>query len=454
MRHKCATCLALTLGLLAARVSLAQDLETSRSSATGTALGGTEVVAAAEADTLWANPAGLTRAGWNLVASLSLQNTQRSVFRLSPQVNEPLPEARDLAGTQLAPALALALPLGKTGAHVGLGYHTGLLLASTYLTGGEPSPVRYIGSEMTLRQHVISVGFGLRWRWIAVGLALQISHLRLQHGHALWAGLEADSDRLQEAELDLTAAFSGQNTLSLLGLFGLRARPLRWLALGLAFRPPVDMTLRGKLELSPPSSTPRGYSALAPEGGPARLDLGLPLELHLGASLILRRLRLHLEARHQRWSATRDPVLDLKSAAIVLTDSSKKQSSWPLEQLPLALRPQDHTSFHLGLELPRLVGLLTARLGYAYHLGGTAADAPGSTLLDLDRHVLGLGLEARRGALRVAIAVQHSFRSELEADGGQALLYNPLDPEVTEVVGQGRFASASTRVVVELGLGW
>jgi len=444
----------LILCLVVSSPAEAQDLEPRGAGSGETALAGAAVVANTGANSLWVNPANLPP-GWNMVATFGLHSDQRSVFRDSPTINETLPEARDLAGVVLAPAVAIAVAPAR-GLRVGLGYHTGLQIQSDYGAKAEDPVVRYTGSALTLRQHVVTLGVGLRWRWVSLGLALQLSHMRLSYQRTLWAGLASDRDRLQSPQLDLTAAFRGNDGITLLGLIGIRLRPLRWLHLGLSFWPPVTVGLDGTLLLATAAqtTTPRGYVEMSAADGSAHLDLHLPLELRAGASLVLRWLRVHLELRHARWSSVGEPAAAVESAAVLLKDVAQHTSSWPVTELPVGLMLDDRTSLHLGLELPDLAGLLTVQLGYAYHMGATTGDAPGSTLLDLDRHVLGLGLTARRGGWEAGVGVQHSFRGILWAGGDRSTLLNPLAPEVTEAVGRGRYLSSSTRVVLELGKMW
>ncbi len=56
--------------------------------------------------------------------------------------------------------------------------------------------------------------------------------------------------------------------------------------------------------------------------------------------------------------------------------------------------------------------------------------------------------------VRLCLAVQHSFAAELNATGEEARLHNPLDPTVTGVVGDGRYETDMTRVLLEARVGW
>jgi hypothetical protein len=452
-----------TAVLILAGPARGQGLDPAPGGAAEAALAGASVLAVKDATSLWRNPAGLASAGGGVIVSLGLQNPERSVLRKGP---DPLPEARDVTGVQLAPAVAVTLPLGPI--HLGLGYRTGLLSHSTYAELIDKTNRRvdpgYLSAATELRQHLVSFGVAMRWRRLLIGASVELSHLRLEHRRLLWAGLQGNA--LQDVAWDLRSELSVHDTLSVAGLFGARLRLLRWLELGFAVRTPTDTRLSGELDLTPAAANPKppaGFAKLDTEGGSAELDLTLPLTLRGGLTLRFPagtgrhsgfwRLAAHLEVSHARWS-TGALSAELDGPAILLTDSSDKTERRPLPRLDLGLRLESHTGFHAGLELDLFKEYVTVRAGYAFHNQSTPSELPSPTLLDLQRHVLGLGLEARRGLLRLALAVQHSFRTTLEASGEEALLENPIAPEVTEPVGQGRYASSLTRVVVEAGLSW
>jgi len=439
----------LILSLLA-RDLRAQDLERSLASPTEAGLAGAGVVAARGAEALWINPAGIPSSRWHVITALGVQHAERTVQLTAGEVNAPAPEARDLSGVDLAPSAALSVPLGRSGVSLALGYRTGLLTSSEYQTDGHP--LRYLTSQLALRQHIVSLGAAFRWRWLALGAALEMSHLRLEVTRSMWAGLEADRDQLQDPQLDLTATFDGDDGVTVTGVFGLRLSPTRWLQLGLALRPPVTAALSGTLGLTaaPDPRPPEGYDAIDARGSPARLDLGLPLELRGGVTFRPRSwVAIHLESRHRRWSAPLTLVAD--GADVVLTTGNQR-APYPVVRIPLSIAASDDTSLHIGLELPRLLGLLTVRAGYAYHTATTPADLPSAVTLELDRHVLGLGLEARRGRLRIGAALQRSLRQTLTSESERAVIVNPLDPSVTERAGRGRFTSNATRALFSVGL--
>jgi len=184
--------------------------------------------------------------------------------------------------------------------------------------------------------------------------------------------------------------------------------------------------------------------------------LPLPLEVRGGIAAKIWRLRLLAEAVWARWSTADDLAAELEGAAVVLVNAASQPTTRELvsqNRLPLGFHLEDRLSFHLGAELHLLDRFLVLRTGYAFHLGATPKDLPAPTLLDLDRHVLGLGLEVRRGGVDIGLALSHSFRASL-ASGSRAVLHNPLDPSLTVPVGEGRYTTSATRFVLQAQLGW
>jgi long-subunit fatty acid transport protein len=446
-----------------------QDLERTTGSAVELGLAGAGVTVVQDPTALFVNPANLPRSEGMLAATLGLRNAERSYFP-PPEVNQTVGEqpveARDTAGVALAPSLCVALPLWRRRLWAAVGYHTGLMVRSHYPAapteeGGREDPTRYLGTELALTQHVISLGLALRWRWLAIGAALELSHLRFEHRRSLWAGLvedHANPNRLQNPAMDLDARLSGRNTLRTGALIGLWVRPLSRVELAVTVRPPLTARVEGELTLEAVDDPlpPTGYTGLEPQGGGMLVKLPLPLEVRGGIVAKVWRLRLLAEAAWARWSTADDLAAELEGAAVVLVNAASQPTTRELvsqNRLPLAIHLEDRLSFHLGAELPLLDRLLVVRTGYAFHLGATRTDLPAPTLLDLDRHVLGLGLEVRRGCVKIGLALSHSFRASLES-GGQAVLHNPLDPSLTVPVGEGRYTTSATRFVLQVQLGW
>lgn len=460
--------LLITLLLAVPWAAAAQALEQRPGSAASLALAGAGVTAVRDPSALWHNPACITRSSARVTVGLSLQTDGRSVHRTSAVINAPGGESRDAPGVRLAPSVALALPLWRRMLWVGLGYHLGfnhrsLFPPLSYTSGAaKTSPptrqdrARYLGTELSLQQHLFSVGLAFRHRVLAVGLAVELSHLRLQHRRTLWAGLQADRDQLGEPELDLDARLEASGQISAGALVGLWIRPLPLLDLGLALRIPVTSRLEGTLELIPGAGLPQGHSSWAARGGAAELDWRTPLQLRGGLCFGKPWLRLHVELSWRRWSAASDPEARLRNSVVVAAPSAGgAPRSWPVRRLPLGLGPlNDQLSWRAGLESRLLSGFLTLRSGYAFHLGATPSERPSSVLLDLDRHVLTAGAEFTTGKLSLALALYHSFDAALDATGEQAKLHNPLDQSVTAAVGAGHYSTQVTRILLELKAGW
>ena len=74
--------------------------------------------------------------------------------------------------------------------------------------------------------------------------------------------------------------------------------------------------------------------------------------------------------------------------------------------------------------------------------------------MDLERHVMALGLELALKPIRVGVALAHSFGVPLETEAAGATLDNPVSPTTTANVGHGRYEASATRVLIEVQAGW
>lgn len=450
------------LCFLCPALASAQALEPSAGSATALGLAGAGVTSVKDPAAVWINPANMVHAESRVMAGLGLSTSGRSAFRIG-EINQGSAEARDGAGVQLAPHLGLVLPLWDDALWAGVGYrmelnHVSRYPVYPYSDDGTPvaertGPVRFTGTELRLQQHVISLGLAFRWRVVAVGVSLELSHLRLRHRRTLWAGFKADANRLEEAELNVDAQVEASGLLDAGAVAGVWLRPLSFLELGVALRLPVSSTMEGTATLAPGAGPPRGYDAWSARGGDARLELTLPLQLEAGLALRWRTLDLHLQVSWRRWSAMDAPAATVDDAALVLTRAGKAET-WPVTRLPLGITMDDSLALRAGLQWRLWSGFMVLRTGYALHLGGTRSEAPSPVALDLDRHVWSLGVEVAVRHVRLGLAVQHSFAARLDATGEEALLHNPLDPSVTGVVGDGRYETDMTRVLLEAKAGW
>jgi long-subunit fatty acid transport protein len=453
----------LSLGLMHLGSGAAAQTLEDAASATALALAGAGSTVVRDPTALWGNPALISETSRGVLVGLRLQSMTRAIQRIT--VN-PLPEARDTTGVQLAPSIALALPVWRSHIWVGVGYHMALQVDSRYpheILGSDPgtsadrqASARYRGLESGLEQHLVSLGVAARYRWLALGAALELSHVRFHHRMALWAGYEADRQnaRFEVPQLDTDALLDGTNRLAVGARFGVWLHPLRWLVAGVALSLPATAEIAGNVVLTTGTSWPRDYTGITAQGGSAQVDLRLPLQLRGGVALGPPRLRLVLEGTLTRWSADDNVSARLQDAGFVLTQRSGPDKIVPFDTLPLAIELRDSFSVHAGLELVPWPGFLTVRTGYAYHRGATQPEAPSSTILDLDRHTWAIGLEATHGRLRLSVAVAQSFEETLQTAAERAVLANPLAPAVTASVGEGQYTTSSLQVLLELQVGF
>jgi hypothetical protein len=454
------------IGLLLCRAASGQALEERPVGSAGLAMAGAGVSSLRGPASLWINPALLPLAGSRVTLELGLLGDSRQLS-VTTEVNESTPPARDLDGVHLSPAVALAYPLGLRWLWGGLAYRVARQIHSRYpalagsfdtsttpATPAKDAPGRYLGGELTLEQHVIALALGVASRRVGLGASLELSHVRLAHRRSLWAGAVGDAARLTDGRYDLDAFVAAQGSLSVGALFGAWAQPLPWLELGAALRLPVTASLDGTFSLAPVGGlAPSGTTGILAQGGSARLDWRLPLEVRGGLTLGPPRWRLLLEAAFQRWSSANDPVARLTDAAVLLRSPSGTRTL-PLPELPLGLGLRDSWSLHAAAEVAPWGSALVFRTGWAFHSGASTASLPSPVLLDLPRHVLGLGLQAQLGWLRLGAAFAYSFESEQRVDDNSTQLVNPVAPAVTAAIGAGSYKSSRVFAILEAGAGW
>jgi hypothetical protein len=447
------------LSFLAPASSSAQALERGARSALGLAFGPAGAITTRGAAAILENPAGLDpeRAEASLGVGVSLADI--TIQRTSAVVNQALREARDQAGPLVAPLVALAVPLVPGRFVVGLGYTFALRAESFYPAypeaNGSISPVqredptRYGGTELSLTVHRVSLGAAIAFRLVTFGAALELDAVRLRTRRTFFAGLKADAKRLEDPSLDVDATLSGRTGIGATALLGLALRPARRLEVDVAVRLPAHVSVEEAVDLLPGSRPPEGTSEIFARLGSARLTLDLPLEVTLAAALALGPVRLLAGGSYARTSTLGDLAAELEGADLVLK-RGRSFERHPLSTLPLGLGLRDQLGLHGGLELRLLEGFLALRLGYSYYRGATDPDAPSPVLLDLDRHVLGLGVDGGTRLLRAALSLSQDIPETRELAGSRAMLVNLLDSSVSEVVGKGKYRAAATRLMLEL----
>jgi len=451
---------AIVLGLLLCRQAAAQALDGRPAGAAGLALAGCGASGLRSPAALWTNPALLPQARFHLGLELGLLSDTRQLT-VTEVVNQPA-LARDLDGAHLSPGLVLAHPLGLSWLWGAVGYQLARQVHSRYPAEqldaagrvARAAPARYLGDELTLEQHVVALALAAGGRRAGLGASLELSHVRLAHRRAWWAGATGDRSIVGDPRLDLDAAVSGKNTLDVGALLGGWVRPLTWLEVGVAVRVPTTAGIDGEVTLSPGPRAPAGTEALDVRGGSARLELHLPLELRAGVTLGPPRWRLTVEAGYQRWSSADQPTAELQGAALLLSPSSGAPYEQPLERLPLGIGLRDTLVLRAGLELAPWGERLVLRTGYAYHRGASVSRLPSPVLLDLDRHVWGLGVEARLGRLALGAAFAHDFEARLDASESRTELMNPVEPAVTGPIGAGLYQGSRVQIIFEATVGW
>jgi len=457
--HRALILPALLCGLvMISSTGLAQALDDQPGGLVGLSLAGARVLSVRSAAALWANPANLVHSEEQVVVGLRLQTGDRSLQRTDIINASTISSAQDKAGVQVLPLAGLALPIWKRRLWIAVGYHPGIEAESFFPPTSGPTsrtdPTRYSGTELSLQHHRASLGLALGWSFISIGAALELGHLRIRLRRSLWAGLAADSSKLinEDGGLDLDATLEGNDVLDAGALLGIWVEPLAFLQAGLTVRLPATAKVQGTVALQRGPGTHSGYDSWATRDGEMSLDLTLPLEIRGGLAFTWGQVRIYGEGALTRWASMDDPQAQLTDAAIYLEKSGSPgptTESRPLSQLALGLHLRDRFSFHAGVEVRLLSGFMVLRSGYAYHHGATVPKAPNPLLLDLNRHVWAGGLEVAVQRIRLGLGFHHSFQTTLDSSGEGTALSAPLAPQLSKSVGEGRYTSQMTRILLE-----
>lgn len=438
--------------------AMAQALDDQPGGVVGLSLAGARVLSVRSAAALWANPANLVHSKDQVLVGLRLQTGDCSLQRTDIINASAISSARDTAGVQVLPVAGLALPIWKRRLWIAVGYHPGIQAESFYPPSSGPTsrtdPARYSGTELSLQHHRASLGLAFGWSFISVGATLDLGHLRIRHRRSHWAGLAADSSKLinPDGRLDLDATLEGNDVLDAGALLGIWIEPLSFLQAGLTVRLPVTTKVQGTAALASGSDTHLGYNAWATQDGEMSLDLILPLEIRGGLAFTWGRVRIFGEGALTRWASMDDPQAQLTGATIYLEKSGSSgptTESRPISGLSLGLRLRDRFSFHAGVEVRLFSGFMVLRSGYAYHHGATMPEAPNPLLLDLNRHVWAGGIEVKVQRVSLGMGFHHSFQATLNSSGEGTTLSAPLAPQLSQPVGEGRYTSQMTRILLE-----
>lgn len=456
----------------------AQSLEPSSWTATssGLSLGQTVSLSILGPGALWANPANIGASDeennqheneiaparhdlpGNFLVGFKLQKQSRSFYRVSPIVNESLPEARDLSGASFSPHLAISQSLWRNFLWLGAAYQFNQLLSSDYApieadTGGRIDPGRYLGTALQSDEHEFNLGLTFQMRYFALGTALELALVDFSYSRTLWSGLPSERDKIEDPRLDAQARLQFERQLVTRPRLGVALHPLPWLSLGALARLPSENSFNGPAQLTARTQTPSGFDSASAQSGQAALTYQFPLEIQGGLRLKFRRWVIFGEGSFTRWSVNDNLAATLTQASLNLTNNGATETV-VLDNLPLSLHLRDQYGLHAGAYWQVIPSFLRLLAGYCFVRGATQADGPTPLLLDFNRHMLSGGLSVTAWRVTATVGVRHSLQASLDSAGENTNLLAPLDPGLLRRTGNGSYQTSLTTAAFDLTATW
>jgi hypothetical protein len=420
---------------------------------------GAGVVAADDGAALWLNPAGLARrSAWR--AQLGLTWVARSAtFMTAERFSFDPAEARQLAGPEVVPTLALEGHLGER-VVVGLAWLEPTDLAFDWaapdpddlvLSGeGEQHdraryPARYAAGRLALRKRGVAAGAAVRaLPWLALGGSAWLLRVDAEQSRSLW-GAQGPITSLPtlSSAYDLRFAASGHDYTPG-GALGALVAPLDApveLALSVSFG--ADAALAGTPTLSDSrgKSTDGSRLASASVAADASVTLALPTPLVARAGVRFFSERLSLEAGAAVASGgAATPVWRVEGVGMALGSASA-----PVDAVPVGVALRDGLSLGAAFDADVVPGFLTLSAGWSYARGAVARASLSPALPLLDTHTFALGATVRVEGYSVVLGVSYAPGAAVDVEPGAATVLAPL-ADGAPPAARGRLDASTTMI--------
>jgi hypothetical protein len=452
--------LGVALLLLLHGVAAADSLELPAQGARATARAGAGVLSTDDGNALHYNPAGLARRT-ALRVHAGLAAVRRKVRFASdagfPSGAAPAVESRD--GIALAPWGGAAIGIGD---RVVVG---GAFLTPTATRVGYPGPVgafmpmaddralypqRYGGERLELERRGGGLGAAVRiLPWLAVGAAGLVNRVSLEHDVTLWAGPPSVGPGLGDLSPAYDMRFTGRGSGWAAGFSGgLVVAPLELpLEAGLAVTWSAPARLSGTPSLAhsrgldPAGSGMPAASAVLSNAG-ADLELRLPTTVRAGARLLLPRVVLEVDGELSfasgapRWSL----------AGVSVRPASEDEVA--LAEVPLGVAFDDAFAVRGAIDVDVVPGTIALIGGYAFVRRNVTAGRETPLFPGADRHVVGLGIEARVAGATATLGALTAFRASGRG-GSEPRVIDPRGPIVPRAA-SGDLEARTTLVALDV----
>lgn len=399
--------------------------------------------------------AGLKKRGLRLSAGMTMDSRRATTRRLA---DERIDTAESPLDPRVLPHVAAVGALGLLHLTAGAWYEekSG---ASVWFPGQDPDdPLipsaydrqRYGSLAYEHRRH--HFGLALAWRpleWLSLGAAVGAQWLSLEHRRILATGVSGNEE-IPWADLESRVALKARFVP--LGLFGVVARPVRWLRLGLAFEVSSVARLEGTALLQP--TRPDSWTLVPGGEATAALRLRLPWVLRAALGVDLGRVSLDVAG-----SVTDRP--SPRSLTATARGLQVQPVKWlpdvvEVNELPLGIVLRRRLALSATVRVALVSGRLFVSVGYGFSQGQADPRYRSAALVAPDRHLLALGVCFRRGPLRVDVGYVR-VQAVVTTSTGLALQTHLVDPEAAVSIASGRqslngdLASATLTIDMDFG---
>jgi long-subunit fatty acid transport protein len=294
-----------------------------------------------------------------------------------------------------------------------------------------------------------SAAIAASYKWFSAGVTLQLVHGSAQFSQAAWSGPYMGTDTFYDA----IAHVDVSNTVVPTAVFGVTARPIPKLALGLSYRPRFDFIAHGTLKNDlPPVATALGVTVV---GNSTDFFLRFPDVIRFGAQYVfLSRLLVEADVVAELWSEFH--TIEIRPKNIHVTTPGTDRT---LANIIFQKDFQDAISVRVGADYELLPSRLTVRAGYLHETSAIPLKSVNVDFGNWQRDAVSVGgtVKIWRG-LNASVAYAHHFIADQNVTDSQVVqIVTPCstpgctDPAPT-VVGKGVYKASLDVVSLSLGV--
>ena len=301
------------------------------------------------------------------------------------------------------------------------------------------APQRY--SLISENNLIVYPGVGAAWRaldWLDVGAVAQLRYFRARQAQTIYSigGIGGEL-----TDFDAVASADATDAARLVFGFGVIARPLPGLSVGLSARPGAPVHAEGALDVQlPPFAAAAGATVT---GRSARIDLDLPPEARLGVAWARGPLAVELDLTWENWGV-------LRSIRVTPLDIVIHQGGSDTRVGPISVPRNWHAAFsgRLGGEY-ELYTWLKVRAGALYESSAIPDETLQVDFASLPRLAATAGATARWRSLSFTAGFAHFFPQSRTVTTSQVTRIDPY-PAPAFTIGNGQYDTSLDVLALQL----